>query len=205
MKNFLIFCNHVFKENVRFLPRVNTSPAWSDQGSESGGDWPYSYVYGSQSNNYQNAVAEMSANNMGALFNQNAIIFWNLCPSGWHVSSDNDWLALESFLGMDSLQLEATGWRGGEDELGLQLRSVEWGGYDTFGFNIVASGIREEPDFKHGPSTNEPYAVFLTSSWSDGSLGSPIGRTFGGENSGIARGPLSRNGGYSVRCIKDAE
>ena len=35
----------------------------------------------------------------GALYNWYAVNTGKLCPAGWHVSTDNDWLTLESYLG----------------------------------------------------------------------------------------------------------
>jgi hypothetical protein len=42
----------------------------------------------------------------GAIYNWYAINTGKLCPSGWHVSTDNDWKTLEMYLGMTQEQAD---------------------------------------------------------------------------------------------------
>ena len=63
-----------------------------------------------------------------------------LCPSGWHVPTDEEWMALEMELGMSESEANSTGWRGTDE--GTQLRSTygwyEGGnGADNFGFSAL--------------------------------------------------------------------
>jgi uncharacterized protein (TIGR02145 family) len=45
-----------------------------------------------------------------------------LCPLGWRVATDEDWMVLEKTLGMAEQELNTEGWRGGEQNIGLQLK-----------------------------------------------------------------------------------
>ena len=50
----------------------------------------------------------------------------NICPSGWHVSSDEDWLAMESWIGMPANELYLDyAWRGDDAHIGSHLKSAE--------------------------------------------------------------------------------
>ena len=54
----------------------------------------------------------MCSYNNGALYNWYAVNTGKLCPTGWHVPSDNDWKTLELFLGMNPNEADSTAWRG---------------------------------------------------------------------------------------------
>ena len=63
-----------------------------------------------------------------------------LCPSGWHVPTDDEWTALETYLG-------ANGHSGTE---GTALKSTSWmvhggNGTDDFGFSALPGGYRYAP------------------------------------------------------------
>jgi uncharacterized protein (TIGR02145 family) len=75
-----------------------------------------SYVYGGNWANYENH---------GLIYD----LVRQICPDGWHVSSDQDWKKLELSYGMDSTEINLEGWRGegisdilqNEDEFNLTL------------------------------------------------------------------------------------
>ncbi len=49
----------------------------------------------------------------------------NLCPVGWRVATDDDWKTLERTLGMPEAEVHKDGWRGGEQNIGLQLKESQ--------------------------------------------------------------------------------
>lgn len=121
-----------------------------------------------------------------------------LCPSGWHVSTDEDWLELEHFLGMPMAEAMMFGERGSSDsKLGLTLQSEETApGNIGFGAKIggttsirrVGSYYDAEYGFNlEGPSK----AVFWAGNGRIRSI-----------DSGISRSSFSNDReGASVRCV----
>ena len=49
----------------------------------------------------------------------------NLCPEGWRVATNEDWKTLERSLGMPEQELNHFGWRGGKQQLGVQLKEAQ--------------------------------------------------------------------------------
>ena len=48
----------------------------------------------------------------GVLYNWPAVMTEGICPSGWNISSDEEWIELEMYLGMSESEANSTGWRG---------------------------------------------------------------------------------------------
>ena len=117
-----------------------------------------------------------------------------LCPSGWHVPTDLEWTALETYLGAnghsgaESTALKATsGWNSG-------------GGTDNFGFSALPGGARDQV---FGAFS---YAGIIGYWWSSSpSGGNAWNRFFSGSDPAIYRVPVYTRLGYSVRCLRDAD
>jgi uncharacterized protein (TIGR02145 family) len=121
-----------------------------------------------------------------------------LCPSGFHVPSDGEWMTLEMALGMTSSQANSTGWRGTDQ--GAQLKTPSWGGTNSSGFSALPSGGRNRNEGYFGDYGNAGYW------WSS----SPNGiyawaRYLGSGNSYIYRDSNGSRSGYTVRCLRDSE
>ena len=72
----------------------------------------------------------------GNLYNWYAILGDSLCPQGWHVSTQDDWAALDDH---------------SPNEPGTSLKSsVFWDGTDDFGFNGLPGGYREGESYFDG-------------------------------------------------------
>ncbi len=113
-----------------------------------------------------------------------------ICPSGWHIPTDNDWKNLEASLCMAQEDIDNQGWRG-EDQ-GTQIKI---GG--TSGFDAMLAGYRADTGKYY---YRDSLARFLSSTQEDGY---PLGRDLRSNKTGIFRGANTSISGYSVRCIKD--
>lgn len=185
-----------FAENARFLPAV--SPV--ELGSEDDAS-PHAYVFNYEGSNVDEAKASAGYLNYGAYYNFWAIESWSICPEGWKVPSDGEWMLLEQELGMTSNSTNATGWRG--DNQGSQLKSTDsWGvnnGLNSVGMNCLPHGGRiSSPDSWVGQGIFGDYWTASTidadQSWYRGLRDT---------QTGIYRFPNTRERGLAVRCVKD--
>jgi uncharacterized protein (TIGR02145 family) len=141
----------------------------------------------------------VNENNNGALYTYAAAI--NVCPSGWHLPTDEDWKVLERFLGMEEQQIDTLHCRGLNE--GTMLKSItgwndEKNGTDNYGFNAIPSGIRLYFDGNYTAIGNT--GVWWSSSIS--SNGTPYYRLLD-SGSKIFRAENMMSNGYSVRCVRD--
>ena len=167
----------------------------------------------------------------GRLYNGYAVMdARGICPSGWHVSNDADWLELEVLSGMLPTTALQTGSRG---NVAHTLKSTDgWGalvdGLNTIGFSALPGGLREfdvngivscplyfvvdtlgNVVILGGESISE-VSIQDDLGGSKGCWWSPHGSSFVCREMdllsfGITRGLGLPNEGYSVRCIKDPE
>jgi uncharacterized protein (TIGR02145 family) len=143
----------------------------------------------------------------GKLYNYFAVVdSRNLCPAGWHVSTDTDWKSLEMSLGMNQDQADATGARGTTE--GGKLKFVSsiykaWNGANvgatnSSGFSAFGAGYRSNA----GIFTNEYISAnFWTSSEYDAT--SAWSRSLNINDPMIVRLNIMKGYGFSVRCVKD--
>jgi len=111
-----------------------------------------------------------------------------ICPAGSHIPTDNDWKILEMQLGMTQVQADATGWRGTNQRVQLEI-----GG--SSGLNVPFAGLRNAD----GSITNLSSDAFLLSS--SGSGVNAWARNLTSSESMIARYMYSKAYGFSVRCL----
>ena len=107
-----------------------------------------------------------------------------ICPSGWYIPTDTEWLLLERSYGMTVAQSNGTGWRGYNQ--GTQLKA---GG--TSGFNVTLPGYNATSSFGG--------AGYYWTSTQNG--GSAWVRHFTGDVR-VYRYSDSKGYLWSVRCIK---
>jgi len=131
-------------------------------------------------------------------------IIQGLCPVGWHVPRDMDWMRLEAFLGMGADTIVINEWRGTDQA--FQLRATGYDHWETSfgtnksGFNAYAAG--------HRHYYGEFSGTGGTTNWW-GSMVSNDCYAFGGRHiaslmGGIMRASSSYSiNGISVRCLKD--
>ncbi len=127
-----------------------------------------------------------------------------ICPTGWHVPSDEEWKMLEGFAdtyyGYPSPEWDAIGDRG--YNAGDRLRSEDYyiygEGSDVYGFNVLPGGSRSE----NGSFSSKSYGAFFWTT-SEG-YSSIYYRKFWASHDDIYRGYTSlKKRGFYVRCVMD--
>ncbi|MDB4494088.1 hypothetical protein N9233_02755, partial [Flavobacteriales bacterium] len=136
----------------------------------------------------------------GRLYNWYAVNTGNLCPSGWHVPTNVEYVTLEMSLGMSESEAYGTGGRGTDQ--GTQMKSSpednpSWDGTNTSGFSGLAGGSRSnDGDFDSGGNTG----YF----WSASAVGTfAYRRALAGGNAQVNGGSNKQRYGLSVRCVRD--
>ncbi len=128
----------------------------------------------------------------GALYNWIAVSSGILCPAGWHVATDNDWLIMKDFLGGELIaggKLKETGT--------AHWISPNTGATDEFDFTALPGGWRTDAGSFQGLRTN---GYWWTST--------PIApnawyRHIQNDSEKLFRVYAGHNYGMSVRCVKD--
>lgn len=130
-----------------------------------------------------------------------------VAPVGWHIPTDEEWRSLEKTLGMESIELDKTGWRGQrEADLITSEYNVGWGsnnrdtelyGLDKFGFNALPSGCRAV-DGRLNVQNNS--AFWWTSSKSSQNW---YYRYISIKEKRIFRQVIHPKYGLSIRCVKN--
>ena len=142
----------------------------------------------------------------GAIYNFYTVATGKLCPTGWRVPSDADFQTLESFLGMDPLQLNSYGWRGTNQ--GAKMKNTTgWAtgmnGTNTSGWSALPGGYR------YGLSGVFNDIGLLTYWWSStGDAVNAIYRRLDGvDSTGVVMNKIYRSGvvftgGKYIRCVR---
>ena len=128
-----------------------------------------------------------------------------VCPDGWHLPSDEEWMELEQFLGMPEKELDKGGIRGEDANVGGKLKedgNTHWNSPNTGSTNEVDFCARAGGLFDERFSSFKEISSFWTSSKVPGEE-SAIGRALYGNYKGIMRNVGSLNNCYSVRCLKN--
>ena len=169
-----------FSENCRYLPEVSPSSA----GSETS---PYYYVYGYEGSTVSEAKATSNYATYGVLYNWPAVMTEGICPSGWHIPSDEEFTQLIDFLG-------------GEGVAGGKMKDdVQWNGYNTSGWSGLPGGYR----YSGGFSSYVYYGYWWSAAEGFGSTS--WRRTLSHYHPAVSRGNVIRYNGFSARCVRDAE
>ncbi len=185
-----------FAENLRTTVYVNGDliPA-----GLTGGEW--NSTTGGATAFYANDASSLE--DFGRLYNWYAVNdMRGLCPSDWHVPSDEEFMTLEMELGMSETDANSIGWYRGTDE-GAQLKasasdSPSWNGTNTSGFHGLSGGQR----FGGGNFGDDPFCLWWSGTDSSGSAWS---RILSSTYLTVKRDLVPSNHGLSVRCLKDAE
>jgi uncharacterized protein (TIGR02145 family) len=145
-----------------------------------------------------------SLNEYGRLYNWYAVDdARGLCPTGWHVPTDGEWMTLEMELGMSAGQANSMGFRGTDQ--GTQMKTTYgWhgggNGTNSSGFTGLPSGGRNHESGNFYAAGR--YHYFWSSSPSDSLAWY---RSLFWASSGVERDDTILQFGLSVRCLQDAE
>jgi uncharacterized protein (TIGR02145 family) len=149
------------------------------------------------------------ANTFGYLYNTPIVISDSVCPAGWHVSTDCDWMYLEGKLGISIADQQSNSGRGFNEALYLRdVGNTYWNNQyypnlsnNSAGFSARAGGLRAV-DESQGSFYSGVYdqAYF----WTIGSKNRPIVRAIYSSNNAILRSEhFDQTWGMSIRCVKD--
>ena len=128
-----------------------------------------------------------------------------LCPAGWHVPSDCEWMYLEGSLGM-SVNDQVLAYQNRGNLEGGKLKAItSWnlpnqGGNNSTGFSALAGAMRV--------AAGEYYNLGVRGNWWSSSQHNASGgwnRTLNFDNSIIDRFNDDKPDGFSIRCLKDSE
>ena len=145
-----------------------------------------------------------NAGTYGHLYNAHAVTdARGLCPTGWHVPTDAEWMDLELALGMPADTAMLLGLRGTDE--GAQIKSTSlWAdggnGTNASGFAGLPAGIRATD----GSFQSESTLAVWWSSTPYSESGQLLGRAVYSWNDQVSRGDApTPQEGYSVRCLRD--
>lgn len=181
-----------FQENCRFLPDVVPSTTCSDSVA-------YSYVYGYNGTDVTAAMNVVNYEVYGALYNQPAVQEWQLCPSGFHIASDDDWRVLEMTFGLTLEETFEEGWRGTNQGQNIK-DAILFDGADSLGMSMLPGGYRDDNGFGFFKLGESGY--LWTSTSTDAENGYYRGASLGDET--FYRRNFLRSFGFSTRCVADA-
>jgi uncharacterized protein (TIGR02145 family) len=181
-----------FSENCRYLPSVSPS-------SMASSTIPYYYVYGYVGADLEAAKATENYETYGVLYNWPAVMTEGICPSGWDIPSDEEWMELEMSLGMSQSDASSTSWRGTDE--GYQMKSTSgWNdggnGSNSSGFNGLPGGFLYDGGFDNGVHYGYWWSTSESSSLS-------WFRALNYYNGYVDRSDYYRESGFSARCVKD--
>ncbi len=141
----------------------------------------------------------------GKLYNWYTVIDpRNVCPTGWHVPTDGEWKELEETLGMPVAELDQSGSRGADINVGGMLKadglwdSPNAGATDSVGFSALPGGNRSNDGSFFGYGSKgfwwSATAYNITFVWI---------RELASNNAGVYRLNTYRSIGNSIRCLED--
>lgn len=137
----------------------------------------------------------------GALYNWFTVETGKLCPTGWHVPTDDEYKTLELTLGMAADQVNLLEWRGTDQGSKLKSKTgwaVGENGTNSSGFSALPGGYRWA---KNGAFNG----IGMISYWWSSELNDEYGwyRRLDGPNTGVFRSGTSKEGGKYIRCVKN--
>lgn len=153
--------------------------------------------------NYNN-----SSTTTGYLYNYKAVTNASkLAPEGWHIPTDAEWKQLENHLGMNGIELDATGWRGSKEGEKIKMEANTgwaffegvWATNET-GFSAEAGSCILFDGTSGNPGIQYNGFWWTTSEYSNTEAWY---RHLDYKEQRIFRFHGLYNYGFSVRCVKD--
>jgi len=146
----------------------------------------------------------------GALYNWYAVKTGKLCPLGWHVSNDDEWMIFEVWtLGMAEEEASTVGDRGTDQGIKLKHNAgwkIKNYPVEPSGFAALPAGLRADDgsflDGNDGGILSLNFGAYFWTSTGD-EKNRAYGRSTMASEKTILRIPYSLNRGHSVRWVKD--
>mgnify|MGYP001378082244 CR=1 FL=1 len=138
----------------------------------------------------------------------------DVCPVGFHVPSDEEWIELEMFLGMSEEEANSTGYRGTNEGSQLAGNSDLWisvypannlvnnAAFGTSGFNALPTGMLSETSSYYNYGLGK-YSSFWSSLEDSFMIGRAYGRAVYYNHINVSRNTADKIKGLSVRCVRD--
>lgn len=126
-----------------------------------------------------------------------------ICPIGWHIPTDYEWMCLEMNQGMSQANAATTGNRGTSEGGALkETTTLHWsspntGATNTSNFTALPGG------YYNGGSS---FFINTSGNWwsaTESSSGFAWSRTLANNLAVIGRNSANQDLGYSIRCVKD--
>jgi uncharacterized protein (TIGR02145 family) len=149
---------------------------------------------------------DVNGSTYGYLYNYYANINDNLCPVGWHVPTDCEFMFLENSIGLSLAAQQGGGWRGTNE--GSLLKSTNlWfsnPGTDNFSFTALPGGYRlySTNPSQSGTFNSRLRYAFFWSSTATSAESAYVRALFFSFNT-ILRQSNNKATGAAVRCIRD--
>jgi len=186
------------------IPLVKSSSAWDSLGIT---DKAYCWNKNSESNRFFYGGLYTWAAAMNGTASSDAFPsgVQGVCPDGWHLPGDYEWKRIEMFLGMSMAEADKEGWRGTDEGSKLKEEgTANWespneGATNVSGFTALPGGYRRSGGGFH-------YTGYNGTWWSstEYSTSHAWSRYMNVDYENVARYSNYKDGGRSVRCVKDA-
>jgi len=165
----------------------------------------YNNDFGANADTYGALYTWAAAMNGAASSTENPSGVQGVCPEGWHLPSDSEWIDLEMYLGMSYEEAITIGSRGTDEGGKLkETGTTHWnspntGATNESGFTALPSGVRWMGDSFSSLGT---IAYFWTTYQYEANYA--IFRALESNSSKIERSNVyKKSQGLSVRCVKD--
>ncbi len=138
----------------------------------------------------------------GALYNWYAANSANICPTGWHTATNDEYDAMEVSIGLAQADINIWGWRG-TDHGSKMKNTTGWNagenGTNTSGFSALPGGYRFHNDGLYFGQNTLGY--WWTSTEHDADRG--WYRRLDGNNAAVYKASTDKNAGKAIRCVKN--
>ena len=192
-----------FVQNLRTTVFANGDSiplVWSYPGTS---NWPDAH-FAQQPARTHRAQDTLNTWTYGHLYNWHALGDQRgICPTGWHPSTDAEWVLAEAQAGLPLEEWNAEGFRGVEAQIELAFKAspnspVPWNGTNELGLEIVGGGGMHTFGYPLGSTSTGYYWTLDTLANQEGWM-----RYFNNTSSGVYRSSESQGWGGRVRCVKD--
>lgn len=123
-----------------------------------------------------------------------------VCPVGWHVATDADWITMEMFLGMSQEEAERmTAWRGTDE--GSKLKDESFEGNNSSGFTALATGYRDPAGVFKAMGTDNDY--WTSTPYDNKGTIEGVLHGFLNSKTSTVRNFHVPGYGFCIRCVRD--